>query len=166
MDDYDVYYVDGRNAYRDPRTGRMVGYGTGAPYGYGPSSMTGRQPYGQSPMIGQAPYGMQGWGQGFGPQGPGSWGPNQNAWGPHGPGYAQMQGPFGSSLLGRISTGQLIDLIAQVFAALNPLPAQPVATSDPSTDVGNLILYQGALASYAKKDEQIRTLGHLVGKLV
>ena len=47
-----------------------------------------------------------------------------------------------------------------------PLPAQPVATADASTDVGNLILFQGSLAQYAKRDEQIRTLGNLVTKLV
>jgi hypothetical protein len=115
----------------------------------------------------QNPLGAHGWGpQGFGPQGfgPHGWGPNtMNA---QHPGYAMNQGPLGSSLLGRISTGQLIDLIAQVFAALNPLPAQPSVTNDAATDAGNLILYQGSLASYAKKDEQIRTLGHLVGKLV
>ena len=156
MDQYDVYYVDGRNAYRDPRTGRVM---QGSPPWANPqSAMT--NPYGRSPMYGQqGPYGQQGWG----PQGPGAWGPN--AWGPH-PGYAAMQGPFGSSLLGRISTGDLIDLIAQVFAALNPLPAQPSVTSDATTDIGNAILYQGALATYTKKDEQIRTLGHLVGKLI
>ncbi len=155
MEEYDVYYVDGRNAYRDPRTGRvMQGNPPWAPYG-----VNGPQGYGRSPMM----YGQQG--PFGGPQNPNYWSHGQNAWGPH-PGYMAQQGPFGSSLLGRISTGQLIDLIAQVFAALNPLPTQPVATNDTATDVGNLMLYQGALASYAKKDEQIRTLGHLVGKLV
>ena len=34
------------------------------------------------------------------------------------------------------------------------------------TDVANLVLYQGALASHAKRDEQVRTLGGLVAKLV
>jgi hypothetical protein len=72
----------------------------------------------------------------------------------------------GSSVFGRMSTGQVIDMVAQIFAALMPLPAQPVATADASTDVGNLILFQGSLAQYAKRDEQIRTLGNLVTKLV
>jgi len=72
----------------------------------------------------------------------------------------------GSSVFGRMSTGQVIDMVAQIFAALMPLPAQPVATKDASTDVGNLILFQGSLAQYAKRDEQIRTLGNLVTKLV
>ena len=56
------------------------------------------------------------------------------------------------------------DVIA--IAALMPLPGAPVATAEVSTDVGNLILYQGSLASYAKRDEQVRTLGNLVTKLL
>jgi hypothetical protein len=65
-----------------------------------------------------------------------------------------------------MNAGQLIDLVAQIFAALMPLPTAPVGTADASTDVGNLILYQSALAQYAKRDEQVRTLGNLVTKLV
>ena len=56
--------------------------------------------------------------------------------------------------------------MAQIFAALMPLPGAPVATDSAATDVGNLILYQSALASYAKRDEQVRTLGNLVTKLI
>ena len=78
-----------------------------------------------------------------------------------------MQQPtLASSLLGRISTGQLIDVVVQIFAALMPLPGAPTATSDVGTDVGNLMLYQGALAQYAKRDEQVRTLGNLILKLI
>ena len=69
-------------------------------------------------------------------------------------------------VFGKMSAGQLIDLVAQVFAALMPLPAKPVATSDAGTDVGNLILFQDALAQYAKRDEQVRTLGNIVTKLL
>ena len=72
----------------------------------------------------------------------------------------------GASVFGRMSTGQVIDMVAQIFAALMPLPAGPTATADVGTDVGNLMLYQGSLAQYAKRDEQIRTLGNLVTKLV
>jgi hypothetical protein len=71
-----------------------------------------------------------------------------------------------ATLLGKVTAGQLVDLVAQIFAALMPLPAAPTATADTSTDVGNLILYQGALAQYAKRDEQVRTLGNLVTKLL
>ena len=80
--------------------------------------------------------------------------------------YPTAQAPLASSLFGRMTTGQVVDLVAQIFAALMPLPAAPTATTDASTDVGNLILYQGALAQYAKRDEQVRTLGNLVTKLV
>jgi len=80
--------------------------------------------------------------------------------------YAQAPGLGASSLFGRMTTGQVIDMVAQIFAALMPLPAAPVATADASTDVGNLMLYQSSLAQYAKRDEQVRTLGNLVTKLV
>ncbi|HEX4454216.1 MAG TPA: hypothetical protein VH143_25310 [Kofleriaceae bacterium] len=73
---------------------------------------------------------------------------------------------LGGSLFGGMTGGQLVDLVAQIFAAVMPLPAGPTATSDPATDVPNLITYQGALAQYAKRDEQIRTLGNLVTKLL
>jgi hypothetical protein len=58
---------------------------------------------------------------------------------------------------------------ARTETALHPseevLP-NTVATRDVGTDVGNLILYQSALASHAKRDEQVRTLGGLVARLV
>jgi hypothetical protein len=70
------------------------------------------------------------------------------------------------SLLGRVTAGQLIEMVAQVFAALQALPAAPVAGEDTNTNVSNLILYQGALATHAKRDEQVRTIGNLVSRLV
>ena len=94
------------------------------------------------------------------------------AYGPPTYGQPQMfyagppQSPFAASLFGRITGGQLVDLVAQIFAALMPLPAAPVVTSDASTDVGNHLLYQTALVQYAKRDEQVRTLGNLVSKLL
>jgi len=77
--------------------------------------------------------------------------------------------PIGAGLGGLFagtSPGQLIDLVAQIFAAVMPLPSAPTGTSDPATDVPNLITYQSSLAQYAKRDEQIRTLGNLVTKLL
>ncbi|HEY4177977.1 MAG TPA: hypothetical protein VGM90_14115 [Kofleriaceae bacterium] len=69
-------------------------------------------------------------------------------------------------LLGKLTTGQIIEMIAQGFAALQALPGAPVTTRDVETDVANMILYQGALAAHAKRDEQVRTLGNLVARLV
>ena len=81
--------------------------------------------------------------------------------------YAQPpQMGLASNIFGKVTPGQLVDLVAQIFAALMPLPSAPVATDSAATDVGNLILYQSALASYAKRDEQVRTLGNLVTKLI
>ncbi len=71
-----------------------------------------------------------------------------------------------SSVLGRISGAQIVDLVTQIFAALMPLPAAPVGTTDTSTDVQNMITYQTALAQHAKRDEQVRTLGNLILKLI
>jgi hypothetical protein len=79
--------------------------------------------------------------------------------------YAQPPTGFGS-WFGKLTTGQVIDMVAQLFAMLQPLPAAPVATAVAATDIGNSILYQQALAEYAKRDEQVRTIGSLVAKLV
>ena len=76
------------------------------------------------------------------------------------------QQSLAASFFGKLTTGQVVDMVAQLFAALQPLPGAPTATKDTATDVGNLILFQGALAQHAKRDEQIRTLGGLVGKVV
>ena len=82
------------------------------------------------------------------------------------PGLGVGVGGGGSSVFGRMTTGQVIDMVAQIFAALMPLPGSPSVTSDADTDAGNLILYQTSLAQYAKRDEQVRTLGNLIVKLV
>jgi hypothetical protein len=82
------------------------------------------------------------------------------------PSFAAAPQPTAATLLGKLTTGQVVEMVAQIFAALQSLPAAPVATKDPSTDVANLILFQNALAQHAKRDEQVRTLGSLVAKLV
>ena len=145
MDEYaDIYYVDERNAVQtnDHRTG-----GKAQP-GSGPIRITSAQPVrtvyvnpqGQRPVYGgQAPVI---YGQPMPPQ------------------------STAASLLGKLTTGQVVDMVAQIFAALQPLPGAPVATKDAATDVGNLILFQNALAQHAKRDEQVRTLGTLVARLV
>ncbi len=142
MDEYEINIVDGRNA--DHRTNvnqRPGGYGTGTRV---PVRTVYTHP--QSPQMGYAQ-------QYYGPQGP---------WG----GYGPQGQPWGSNLLARVTPGVVIDMVAQIFAALMPLPAAPVATSDVGTDVQNLITYQSSIASYAKRDEQVRTLGNLIVKLI
>jgi hypothetical protein len=68
--------------------------------------------------------------------------------------------------LGNVSLGTLVEMGTAGFAALQDLPAPPVATDDVATNVQNLITYQNALAQHAKRDERVRTFGSLVGKLV
>jgi hypothetical protein len=65
-----------------------------------------------------------------------------------------------------LSTGEIIELAAQVLAAIQPLPGAPSAVGSVETDVENLVIYQTALANHAKRDEQLRTLGSLVAKLL
>src|SRR5688572_5696733 len=84
------------------------------------------------------------------------------------PGYPQGFPPqsTAAALFGKLTTGQIVEMVAQAFAALQTLPGAPVATRETSTDIANLILFQNALAQHAKRDEQVRTLGCLVAKLV
>ena len=65
-----------------------------------------------------------------------------------------------------LSTGELIEVAAQILAAIQPLPGAPGAQGHVETDVENLVIYQTALATHAKRDEQLRTLGSLLGKLL
>jgi hypothetical protein len=65
-----------------------------------------------------------------------------------------------------LPTGEVLALAAQAFAALQALPAAPVAVGSAETDGGNLIVYQAALATHAKRDEQLRTAGALIAKLL
>ena len=77
----------------------------------------------------------------------------------------QQQSQLGT-LFGKLTAGQAIEIVTQLFAALQPLPAAPVPTQSSETDVGNLILFQDALAKHAKRDEQMRTVGSLVARLI
>jgi hypothetical protein len=70
------------------------------------------------------------------------------------------------SILGNLSTGELVEIAAQVLSAIQPLPGAPVATGTHATDTSNLITYQTALAAHAKRVEQVRTLGSVLGKLL
>jgi hypothetical protein len=157
MNEDDIYYVDERNAVisstRGPtnQSGGRVIVGTPRP-GMNPRVIGQSNPFGQQMMYG---------GQGY--MGAQPWASQSGYFGQQGPGY---WGPRGPSMFNNLSAGKIVDMAAQVFAALTSLPDAPVATADPATDVPNLITYQSSLASYAKRDEQIRTLGSLVSKLV
>jgi len=113
------------------------------------------------------------------------WYPNTSSWGASGWGYP-VQPPYvmppvvapGSNLAtilgGFGDIGSLANIIAQVFAALLPLPAAPTpqdggSDSDPATSAAvnssNLIRYQNALALFARRDQQILTLGSVLKEL-
>ena len=67
---------------------------------------------------------------------------------------------------GGLSTGELIEMATFILAAIQPLPPAPTAQGHTETDVENLVIYQGALATHAKRDEQLRTLGGLLARLL
>ena len=74
--------------------------------------------------------------------------------------------PASNRPFANVTTGQLVELATMVVAAVMPLPAAPVVQGNPSTDMTNQLAYTSALALHAKRDEQLRTVGALVGKLV
>lgn len=82
------------------------------------------------------------------------------------PAQVVVHQPAPRPILGGFSTGELVELAAQLLAAIQPLPGAPAAQGHVETDVENLVIYQTALATHAKKDEQLRTLGNLVGRLL
>ena len=149
--DYDVIYAgDERNAVVDHRTGRPAVGGSRRPGG----SRTVIVPPGARPTVitggGSSSYRPQYMPQQYAPQQ-----------------YMPYYGPQDSfaSRFG-MSTGELIDTGIQLFAAISPLPAAPVAQGDAGTDVENLMTYQGALWQHAKRDEQLRTLGGLLVRIL
>lgn len=71
-----------------------------------------------------------------------------------------------ASILGRLTTGQVLEMVAMAVAAILPLPPPPIATDEVSVDVSNVITYQEALAKYARSKGQLDTLGHIVARLV
>ena len=153
MDEYaDIYYVDeNRNAVRDHRTQAGGGFRQPARTVYvAPRARPGAPmaPVAYPPAM--APVGY----------------PPAPFYGQHPVMYPPGYPTTAAAIFGRLSTGQIVEMVAQAFAALQSLPAAPVATRETSTDVANLILFQNALAHHAKRDEQVRTLGGLVAKLV
>jgi len=87
-------------------------------------------------------------------------------------GYSQPQvivaQPQPASFASRfgLTTGELVDSGIQILAALLPLPASPVALGNTAVDIENLVTYQTALATFAKRDEQLRTAGALLVRIL
>ena len=143
--DYDVIYVgDGRNAVTDHRTNRPS-----TPWRPLPAGPTGTRtvvvPPGARPTV------ITGAASGY-----------------YQPAYYQPQYAPAPSFASRfgMTTGELIDTGIQLLAAIQPLPAAPTAQGEAGTDVENLMTYQGALAQHAKRDEQLRTLGNLLVRIL
>jgi hypothetical protein len=167
----DIYYVDPRNAVRDHRpvpAGAFAGRLPFRPVQAVQSALPPAAPIGTVPAMTSVPvmspvnqaytlpmyapnaaYGMAPWMT---------------------PPYA---GNLAAILGGLGGLGSLAEVVAQVFAAVMPLPAAPApvdtsesASTDTLANVKNLITYQSALASHAKRDEQLRTAGALLKRLV
>ena len=164
MDDYaQIYWVPERNAGRDHRTqGGGGGGGAAAPWRPGAGGLAASGPAVPPPTASvytpppayyptQPPVYTQ----------PGYY-PVQPAYGQ----FVMQQPTTLGALFGGLTIGQIIEMIAQAIAALQSLPTAPVGTQDVEKDVGNLVLYQTAIAQHAKRDEQLRTLGSLISKLV
>jgi hypothetical protein len=147
--DYDVMYLDGdeRNASRDHRTQggsrpTMVWGNRPAPTG----SRTVVVPPGSRPTVITS-------------------GASAPAAGYYRPLVVYQPQPSLASRFG-MSTGELIDTAIQILAAIQPLPAAPTAQGEAGIDVENLVTYQGALWQHAKRDEQLRTLGSLLVRIL
>lgn len=144
MDEYaQIYWLDERNA--GPRDHRTQGGGSTTSGGWRPGGTVVRAPGGPIPLHPQA---------------------QASGWQPMTVAQPITVMPQPATYFGGLSIGQIIEMAAQALAALQPLPAAPVATAEVQKDVGNLVLYQTAIAQHAKRDEQLRTLGSLISKLV
>jgi hypothetical protein len=174
MDYENVYYVDSRNAgpvVVDHRTGQRL--------------PTGRTTAVVSTVPAAAPPAAVSWSQGSTPYqypAPSYYGPTAipNSWTgyPVNPPYilppvspasnlATILGGFGD-------LGTLANIAAQAFAAFLPLPVAPTPqdsldaesqASNAATNSSNLIRYQNALALFARRDQQILTLGSVLKEL-
>ncbi len=154
--DYDVIYVgDGRNAVTDHRTGRPA-----TPWRPMPPAPSGSRtvvvPPGSRPTV------ITGNASGYYQPQP-YYSPSQPFYSPSQPFYPQSES-FASRF--GMTTGELLDTGVQLLAALLPLPAGPTAQGAAHVAVENLVTYQGALAHHAKRDEQMRTLGNLLARVL
>ena len=172
MDYENVYYVENRNATPvmvDHRTGQRVPVRTSivtsappaAPTGAGWASSTAPYHYPAPSYYGPAVM-PNGW-TGYPVQPPyimpPAVAPTSN--------LASILGGFGD-------IGTLANIVAQAFAAFLPLPAAPTpqdgtdtesAAANAAVNSSNLIRYQNALALFARRDQQILTLGSVLKEL-
>lgn len=151
--DYDVIYADDeRNAVVDHRTRRPgAAVGSRRPGG----SRTVIVPPGARPTVITGGGSSNPW---YRPQLPQQY--MQPQYMPYYPPQDTFASRFG------MTTGELIDTGIQLLTAITPLPAAPVAQGEASTDIDNLMTYQGALWQHAKRDEQLRTLGGLLVRIL
>lgn len=84
-----------------------------------------------------------------------------------------MRPPSLSSVLNGFDLGSLAHVGAQIIAALLPLPQAPTpqdvdteGTVAAAVNSSNLIRYQQALANFARRDQQIVTIGTVVKELL
>jgi hypothetical protein len=163
--DYDVVFTDERNAVRVSDNRRPV-FGTG---GYvRPGSRTVVVPPGARPTV------ITGGGSSSGYIRPGVI--TQTGYSPQGyvtpQGYMPPQGymvpsdPYSFASRFGMTTGELIDAGIQILAAIQSLPAAPLAQGEVTTDVENMLTYQTALWQHAKRDEQLRTVGGLLARIL
>jgi hypothetical protein len=131
----------------------------------------GRRP---TPIMGRrvpaSSIGRPGYPYPYPPQGGRWWPPGAQA-----PGYYPPQAPPQSTVIVQqpasrpfagMTTGELVEAGAALLAAIQPLPGAPSSTGHGETDMENLVIYQTALATHAKRDEQLRTLGALLGRFL
>ena len=93
---------------------------------------------------------------------------------PLNPAYAMPPPSNLSTILGGFGDlGSLANIAAQVLASLLPLPSSPTpqdnsedAATNASVNSSNLIRYQNALALFARRDQQILTVGSVLKELL
>jgi hypothetical protein len=84
--------------------------------------------------------------------------------------FGDRLAPFSAIAISRFPHA---NIVAQVFAALMPLPNAPTPQDntegrpevDAAVNSSNMIRYQNALALFAKRDQQILTLGSVLKEL-
>lgn len=157
--DYDIVFVgDERNAVRvsDHRTNRPAT----SSGGFRPGTRTVVVPPGARPTV------ITGGGSSPGFYRPQVVAPQYVAPQYGVPQYGVPSDPYSFASRFGMTTGEMIDAGIQILAAIQALPAAPTAQGEVSTDVENMLTYQTALWQHAKRDEQLRTLGGLLARIL